>query len=112
MRARLLITYSMGHIPDGTAVPFAPPLLVEDGGVGMFTSDWVKRFDNTTLDMLTEREVRDRLCLDSSVAVFLSPVRQVPDLDLYSETVSDWRQQWWLEVVAALQPQLALACAS
>ncbi len=112
MRARLLLTYPAGWLPDGTIVPFAPALLVEDGSVGMFTSDWITRFDDTTLDTLTEREIRDRLRLDSSVTVVLSPARQVPETDLYSETVSVWRQQWWSEVVTALRQQFTLARAS
>ena len=44
MKARLLITYPTGRFPDGKIVPFAPPLIIEDGETGMFTTTWVRHF--------------------------------------------------------------------
>ncbi len=112
MQARLLITYPVGRIPDGTTVPFTPSLLIEAGEVGLFTSDWVRHFAGVILDTVTEQEIRRVMRLDDSVAVHLSRVRELPDDDLYSETLSCWRQEWWQSEIAGLQRERLLARAS
>jgi hypothetical protein len=112
MRARLLFTYPVGSLPDGAQIPAAPALLIEDKNVGLFTSDWVRVFPRLTLDMLTERDVREALQLDENIAVHLSEARLLPEASLYSATVSEWRQAWWREMARALSAHLSLAKAS
>lgn len=112
MRARLLFTYPKDHIPDGTQIPFAPPLLIEDKNVGMFVSDWIRVFEATSLDAVTEEDIRKALNLQEVVSVYLPAARSMPNTDLYSEEVSLWRQTWWKETAAELRHQTALSKAS
>jgi hypothetical protein len=112
MRARLLITYPAGRIPDGTTAPFAPSLLIESGETGLFTSDWVRNFGDAPLDTITETEIRRAMRLDDTIVVHLSTVRELPEDDLYSEMLSCWRQEWWQSEIAALRQGDLLAKAS
>jgi hypothetical protein len=112
MRARLLFTYLSASLPDGSRIPFAPPLIIEDDKVGLFTSDWVHCFEAASLDTLSEEQVRQELHIDEATVVTLTPIRALPTTDLTSETVTIWRQNWWREAARGLQRSEALRCAS
>ena len=106
MRAVLLFTYPAGCPPDGTQIPAAPALLIEDENVGLFVSDWVQVFPGKTLETLNEQDIRDSLRLDDKVAVYLPAPRPVPDASLYSAIVSEWRQNWSQETARLLSKRL------
>ena len=112
MRARLLITYPAGRLPEEDEVPFIPSLLIEAGSVGLFTSDWVKHFEGVDLDLLNEEDIRSTLRLEDSTQIYMSDIQTLPDEDLYSERLLCWRQEWWQREIRTLHQRRILARAS
>jgi hypothetical protein len=82
----------------------APTLIVEDGAVGLFGTDWERLFDVERLEDVTEEYLRAALNLPPSemALVYLPPIRDVPNADLFSEAAYCWRQAWWQETVNEL----------
>ena len=104
MRARLLITLPACGLPEKTESPIAPTLIVEDGAVGVFGTDWERILEGVTLEQVNENDVRALLCLpDKNTAfVYLSPIQDVPDNNLFSKSAFEWRQNWWRTTFVSL----------
>jgi hypothetical protein len=104
MRARLLMTLPADGLPEGTEPPVAPALIVEDGAVGLFSTDWERILDVKTLEDVTEETIRRALNLprDSTVFIYLTPAQDVPNANLFSEAAFRWRRLWWKDTLVRL----------
>jgi len=108
MRARLLMILPAEGLSPDTDPPFAPTILVEDGAIGLFTTDFTRQLDFASLEEITETDIRAALHLNKAVFVYLSPVRELPDDDLNSGSMLVWRQRWWHEVFTRLHHEKAI----
>lgn len=100
MNARLLIIDPQ----EAAHPPLEPMLVVEDSGVKLYNSGWVRAVSRNSLQEVVEEDVRQalRLRVEERPFLYLSPIRALPFEDMLSAEALAWTRQWWLEVVTEL----------
>jgi hypothetical protein len=97
MKARLLVIN-----PDvAQEPPLAPYIALEsDGNVLLYQLGWSPRIKQGCLAELSEEDVRKALRLRTQDELHITPVRELPTDDLWSEELHRWLQQWWRDTAA------------